>query len=138
MSNTERTKLKKREEELRAQRHGSRKDRKVTLDFAGRRVVEDNDSAGRNMYDVNDDVIQEIYFGAKPKVNSSQQENLADLVNPSICVPSPKVCVDLVSPNIYELIPRICVHLVNPNICVLIPRLGVDLINPNICVLIPH
>ncbi|XP_048733687.2 activating signal cointegrator 1-like [Ostrea edulis] len=93
LSNTERTKLKKREEELRAQRHGSRKDRKVTLDFAGRRVVEDNDSAGRNMYDVNDDVIQEIYFGAKPKVNSSQQENLADLVNPSICVPSPKYVV---------------------------------------------
>jgi hypothetical protein len=63
----------------------------VTLDFAGRQVIEDNDSAGRNMYDVNDDVIQEIYFGAKPKINSSQQEDLADLVNPSISVPSPKV-----------------------------------------------
>ncbi len=33
-------KLRKREEELRAQRHASRRDRKVTLDFAGRRVIE--------------------------------------------------------------------------------------------------
>ena len=41
LSKTAREKLRKREEELRSQRHASRKDRKVvTLDFAGRKVVE--------------------------------------------------------------------------------------------------
>ncbi|XP_062618725.1 activating signal cointegrator 1-like [Saccostrea cucullata] len=90
LSNAERSKLKKREEELRAQRHASWKDRKVTLDFAGRRVIEENDSAGMNMYDVNDDVIQEIHFGVKKKVPPPSQEDLPDLVNPTINVPCPK------------------------------------------------
>ena len=40
LSKADKEKLKKREEELRAQRHTSRKDRKITLDFAGRQVVE--------------------------------------------------------------------------------------------------
>ena len=40
LSKADKEKLKKREEELRAQRHTSRKDRKITLDFAGRKVVE--------------------------------------------------------------------------------------------------
>ena len=85
MSKSERAKLKKREEELRAQRHASRKDRKITLDFAGRQVIEETNSAAVNMYDVNDEVIQEIHFGARP------DENLSDLVNPSIGKAGPKV-----------------------------------------------
>ncbi len=40
LSSKERDKLRKREEELRDKRHGSRLDRKITLDFAGRRVIE--------------------------------------------------------------------------------------------------
>lgn len=91
MSKTEKAKLKKREEELRAQRHGSRKDRKITLDFAGRQVIEESNTAGMNMYDVNDDVIQEIHFGVKSKAPPTQPGNLTDLVNPSISVPGPKV-----------------------------------------------
>ncbi|XP_022329612.2 activating signal cointegrator 1-like [Crassostrea virginica] len=91
LSKSERAKLKKREEELRAQRHASRKDRKITLDFAGRQVIEETNSAAVNMYDVNDEVIQEIHFGAKPKSGPMQpDENLSDLVNPSIGKPGPK------------------------------------------------
>ena len=46
LSKADKEKLKKREEELRAQRHTSRKDRKITLDFAGRKVVEVSESNG--------------------------------------------------------------------------------------------
>lgn len=91
LSKTEKAKLKKREEELRAQRHASRKDRKITLDFAGRQVIEESNTAGMNMYDVNDDVIQEIHYGAKSKAPPTQPGNHTDLVNPSINVPGPKV-----------------------------------------------
>lgn len=44
LSSVERTMLRKREEELRELRHASRKDRKITLDFAGRRVVEEGEN----------------------------------------------------------------------------------------------
>lgn len=92
LSKSERAKLKKREEELRAQRHASRKDRKITLDFAGRQVIEETNPAAVNMYDVNDEVIQEIHFGARPKSGPTQpDEKLSDLVNPSIGKPGPKV-----------------------------------------------
>ena len=46
LSKADKEKLGKREEELRAQRHASRKDRKITLDFAGRKVVEVSESNG--------------------------------------------------------------------------------------------
>lgn len=45
LSPNEREKLQKREEELRELRHASRKDRKITLDFAGRQVIDE----GNNM-----------------------------------------------------------------------------------------
>ncbi|KAK7912409.1 hypothetical protein WMY93_012620 [Mugilogobius chulae] len=44
LSPGEREKLRRREEELREIRHASRKDRKITLDFAGRQVVEEGDN----------------------------------------------------------------------------------------------
>ncbi|KAK3098710.1 hypothetical protein FSP39_022297 [Pinctada imbricata] len=90
LSKGQREKLKKREDELRAQRFASRKDRKVTLDFAGRQVLEEDSSASCNMYDVSDDVIQEIHFGAKPKHVRQQEDDLRDLVNPTIPVDAPK------------------------------------------------
>lgn len=43
------------------------------------------------MYDVNDDVIQEIYYGVKLKVFFIQLENFIDLVNFSINVLGLKV-----------------------------------------------
>uniref|UniRef100_A0AAX7THA8 Zinc finger C2HC5-type domain-containing protein n=1 Tax=Astatotilapia calliptera TaxID=8154 RepID=A0AAX7THA8_ASTCA len=44
LSPNEREKLKKKEEELRELRHASRKDRKITLDFAGRQVIEEGNN----------------------------------------------------------------------------------------------
>lgn len=41
LSTAERDKLRKKEEELRELRHASRKDRKITLDFAGRQVLDE-------------------------------------------------------------------------------------------------
>lgn len=41
---SEREKLRKKEEELREIRHASRKDRKITLDFAGRQVLDRGDN----------------------------------------------------------------------------------------------
>lgn len=41
LSPSERDKLRKKEEELRELRYASRKDRKITLDFAGRQVIDE-------------------------------------------------------------------------------------------------
>ena len=97
LSKADREALKKREEELRSQRHGSRKDRKVTLDFAGRRVLEEKNDASVNMYDVNDDIIQQVHFGARPKttVNNNSSAKVSSesdyLVNPNIITQAPQV-----------------------------------------------
>ena len=47
MSDKEREALRKREDQLREQRHGSRRNKAITLDFAGRRVVEDDNDIGQ-------------------------------------------------------------------------------------------
>lgn len=47
LSPAEREKVRKKEEELRDLRHASRKDRKITLDFAGRQVIDE----GNNLND---------------------------------------------------------------------------------------
>lgn len=44
LSPVERETLRKREEELQELRHASRKDCKITLDFAGRRVLEEGEN----------------------------------------------------------------------------------------------
>lgn len=44
LSPGEREKLRKKEEELRDIRHASRRDRKITLDFAGRQVIEEGNN----------------------------------------------------------------------------------------------
>lgn len=44
MSSKERDTFKKKEQELQEKRHESRRNKKVTLDFAGRKVIEDNDA----------------------------------------------------------------------------------------------
>ena len=105
LSKGDRDALRKREEELRSQRHASRKDRKVTLDFAGRRVLEVENDAGVNMYNVNDEVIQRVHFGAKPKTsvpidgfNAVSSDN-DYLVNPNIVVEAPQVSFSVTYPN---------------------------------------
>ena len=89
LSDHEREALRKRKEELHKQRHASRLDKKFTLDFAGRRVFED-DSDNVNMYDRNDAVVQAVNFGNP----TSQQKGEGDgnpLINPTITQPAPKV-----------------------------------------------
>ncbi|KAL4228260.1 Activating signal cointegrator 1 [Mactra antiquata] len=99
LSTADRELLRKREEELRSVRHASRKDRKITLDFAGRQVLEDDLSSNVNMYDVNDEVVQMVNFGARPKNKNVTSDSSADkkqtaaddyLVNPTILVQAPK------------------------------------------------
>lgn len=98
LSKDDRELLRKREEELRSQRHVSRKDRKITLDFAGRQVIEEDPSKTVNMYDVNDEIVQQVNFGARPKEKhgskvsgkggSSDKDDY--LVNPGIQIDAPK------------------------------------------------
>ncbi|XP_064618936.1 activating signal cointegrator 1-like isoform X2 [Lineus longissimus] len=91
LNKDERKKLKQREEELRSVRHGSRRDRKITFDFAGRRVIDAEDS-GANMYDKEDSVVQEVFYGVKPKndTNAFRPEDFGDLVNPGIVQEPPQ------------------------------------------------
>ncbi|XP_060074241.1 activating signal cointegrator 1-like isoform X2 [Ylistrum balloti] len=92
LSKKQREALRKRNEELRAERFASRRDMKVTLDFAGRRVLEAEHEAGKQMYDMNDAVVQQVHYGVKPKSESFKMEeaDFSDLVNPLINVQSPQ------------------------------------------------
>ena len=85
--------MEKREEELRKQRHQSRLERKVTLDFAGRQVLEAEEMG--DMYDINDSVIRAVHFGEKAKPNGPlfTDKDFGDLVNPNIVQEAPKVCI---------------------------------------------
>lgn len=59
LSPNEREKLRKKEEELRELRHASRKDRKITLDFAGRQVIDEGSNLDE-YYKKWDHVIQPV------------------------------------------------------------------------------
>lgn len=85
LSSEDRDKLRTREEELRQSRHGSRRDRKITFDFAGRRVIDADDDSAQNMYNMNDEVIQQVHYG------KSAKNAAVDIVNPSIQLQPPKV-----------------------------------------------
>ena len=50
LSDTERDQLSRKEAELRGTKYGSRRDRKIVLDFAGRRVIEQEDTVGRKAF----------------------------------------------------------------------------------------
>lgn len=86
LSNSDRQKLQKREEELRGKRHASRLDRKVTLDFAGRKVIDEPSHV--DMYDANDEIVREVQDGVKSVSNSFRNIDLngdyPGLVNPTI------------------------------------------------------
>ncbi|XP_072038298.1 activating signal cointegrator 1-like isoform X2 [Amphiura filiformis] len=95
LSDQERDALKKRKQELHKQKHASRLDQKFTLDFAGRRVFED-DGSGVNMYDRNDAVVQAVNFG-NPASRGSGDGNA--LINPTITQPPPKFVLEDRSSN---------------------------------------
>ena len=95
LTHSEKAALQKREEELRSVRHGSRRDRKITFDFAGRRIVENTDTV--DMYDVNDEVIQQVHYGTGRTEGDAgaafAKDDFCDLVNPNIMTEPPKVSV---------------------------------------------
>uniref|UniRef100_A0A0B6ZWX8 ASCH domain-containing protein n=2 Tax=Arion vulgaris TaxID=1028688 RepID=A0A0B6ZWX8_9EUPU len=85
LNTEEREKLRKREEELRNSRHGSRRDRKITFDFAGRRVIDAENDIARTMYSRDDEVVQQVHY-AKPSVENNSNE----IINPDIQCQPPK------------------------------------------------
>jgi len=87
----EREALQKKEEELRAKRFGSRLDRKITFDFAGRQVIDaDDHSAAMQMYS-EDPLAQPSEISQKNKelIAMLTEEHGRYLVNPSIKIPAP-------------------------------------------------
>ncbi|XP_069682048.1 activating signal cointegrator 1 [Periplaneta americana] len=84
LSKAEREKLQQKEEELRAKRHSSRLDRKITLDFAGRQVLEDDES--EIFYDAEDSVLKEISESIRE--DRGQIRNSSN-VHPGIMHPQP-------------------------------------------------
>ena len=77
LSQGDREKLRQREEELRKARHGSRRDRKITFDFAGRQIIDAEDNSVNKMYNKEDSVIQQVHYG-----KSNPQRDNAPIVNP--------------------------------------------------------
>nr|XP_061830899.1 activating signal cointegrator 1-like [Nerophis lumbriciformis] len=94
LSTAERDKLRKKEEELRELRHVSRKDRKITLDFAGRQVIDEGNNLN-DYYDKLDETLKamDINSALKSSVHSERQggrQNLRELVNPNIKQSAPE------------------------------------------------
>ena len=71
----------------RDKRHGSRLDRKVNFDFAGRKIVEDD--TNMSGYDPSkDEIVKNIMMGKSTLVRG----DAGSLANPSLPVAAPKVC----------------------------------------------
>uniref|UniRef100_A0A8C7ZZJ6 Activating signal cointegrator 1 n=1 Tax=Oryzias sinensis TaxID=183150 RepID=A0A8C7ZZJ6_9TELE len=94
LSPGEREKLRRKEEELRELRHASRKDRKITLDFAGRQVIDD----GNNMdayYKKLDETLHAMNNEPQSKEFSSSpggRKNISGLINPNLRQAAPQAC----------------------------------------------
>lgn len=94
LSPNEREKLKKKEEELRELRHASRKDRKITLDFAGRQVLEEGNNLNE-YYNKLDDTLKAMSNESVSKSpmyseRKGGRQGLRDLVNPNIMQSAPE------------------------------------------------
>ncbi|XP_028678577.2 activating signal cointegrator 1 [Erpetoichthys calabaricus] len=87
LSKSEREALRKKEEELRNLRHSSRTSRKITIDFAGRQIIDDENNMTEyySKYDEN----LEVFTSPSPTINKGQQP-LRDLVNPNISLVAPQ------------------------------------------------
>lgn len=83
--------IQKKEEEAREKRFGSRLDRKITFDFAGRQIIDDDDSAALKMYS-EDAAAQtsEITTKNKELIAMLTEEHSRYLVNPSIKIQAPE------------------------------------------------
>ncbi|XP_071794721.1 activating signal cointegrator 1-like [Asterias amurensis] len=89
LTKEDREKLRKRRDELRELKHGSRLKKTFTLDFAGRKVVED--SGKINMYDGKDEVVQAVNYGKTGQKVKSQKGTVGDIdiINPNIVQDAP-------------------------------------------------
>ncbi|KAJ8417954.1 hypothetical protein AAFF_G00227970 [Aldrovandia affinis] len=90
LSPVERESIRQREAELRELRHASRRDRKITLDFAGRQVLEEGDNLSQ-YYSRFDEAVHAINTGGL--VHTAQRPvnlPLRDLVNPNILQAAPQ------------------------------------------------
>jgi len=86
LTSQQRAALRSRESELHSKRHASRRDRgrQVTLDFAGRRVVEEPDS---EMF-VADVDVENLDSGEQPQPEFNPEDFSVDLVNRDIRLPA--------------------------------------------------
>nr|XP_058150317.1 activating signal cointegrator 1 isoform X1 [Dasypus novemcinctus] len=93
LSKIERETLQKREEELRELRHASRLSKKITIDFAGRKILEEENPLAE-YHSKLDETIQAIANGTlnQPftKLDKSSEESLGVLVNPNLDLPPPQ------------------------------------------------
>ncbi|XP_047437437.1 activating signal cointegrator 1 [Mugil cephalus] len=92
LSPGEREKLRKKEEELRELRHASRKDRKITLDFAGRQVIDEGNNLNE-YYNKLDETLKAMNSDSKSPVSferRGERQTLGELVNPNIMQPAPE------------------------------------------------
>uniref|UniRef100_A0A3Q1I3F0 Activating signal cointegrator 1 n=1 Tax=Acanthochromis polyacanthus TaxID=80966 RepID=A0A3Q1I3F0_9TELE len=92
LSPSEREKLRKQEEELRELRHASRKDRKITLDFAGRQVIDEGNhltppELDETLKAMNNDSVSESPMYSEGK---GGKQSLGQLVNPNIMHAAPE------------------------------------------------
>ncbi|KAB1278259.1 Activating signal cointegrator 1 [Camelus dromedarius] len=93
LSKIEREALQKREEELREFRHASRLSKKITIDFAGRKIVEDENPLAE-YHSKLDEAIQAIASGTlnQPLTKLDRSEEpLGLLVNPNLYQSPPQV-----------------------------------------------
>ncbi|KFO80856.1 Activating signal cointegrator 1 [Cuculus canorus] len=92
LSKQEREALQKREQELRELRHASRLTRKITIDFTGRQILEE-DSAMAEYHSKLDETIKAINSGtlSQPAVSPEAKTALTSsgLVNPCLLQPAP-------------------------------------------------
>ncbi|XP_044306527.1 activating signal cointegrator 1 isoform X2 [Varanus komodoensis] len=91
LSKQERDVLEKREKELRELRHASRLSRSITIDFAGRQILEEQGSMDRYHRRL-DETVEAIHSGTltKPKQSpGGKPEESAVLVNPNLLQPAP-------------------------------------------------
>ncbi|XP_075874890.1 activating signal cointegrator 1 isoform X2 [Nelusetta ayraudi] len=94
LSPGEREKLRKKEEELRDLRHASRKDRKITLDFAGRQVLDEGNNLNE-YYKKLDDTLKAMSNDSASgspafPTRQSGRSSSRDLVNPNIMQSAPE------------------------------------------------
>ncbi|KAM6257300.1 activating signal cointegrator 1 [Porphyrio hochstetteri] len=92
LSKQEREALQKREQELRELRHASRLARKITIDFAGRQILEE-DTSMAEYHSKLDETIEAITCGTldKPAGSPEEKTTLSSgvLVNPRLLQPAP-------------------------------------------------